>query len=227
MSLSPILISIKTATAAIVATFFLGLLAAKLVAGMRRREWKMILDGILTLPLVLPPTVAGFFLLHIFGVRGPVGKFFLDFFSVKIAFSWGATVLAAVAISFPLMYRSSRGALEQVDRNLIYAGRTLGLSEWQIFWKVSLPTALPGIASGGILAFARGLGEFGATAMIAGNISGKTRTLPLAIYSAVSSGDMDIAYNYVLIIVLFSFAVVAAMNYFTALEDRSTGKRGA
>ncbi|GHV05684.1 molybdenum ABC transporter permease subunit [Spirochaetia bacterium] len=220
MNLSPILISIRTATAAIVVTFFLGLLAAKFVAGMRRKEWKMILDGILTLPLVLPPTVAGFFLLYIFGVRGPVGKFFLDFFSIKIAFSWGATVLAAVAISFPLMYRSARGALEQVDPNLIYAGRTLGLSEWQIFWKVSLPTAMPGIASGGVLAFARGLGEFGATAMIAGNIAGKTRTLPLAIYSAVSSGDMDIAYNYVLVIVIFSFAVVALMNYFTIQEKR-------
>jgi molybdate transport system permease protein len=223
MNVSPILISIKTATTAIVATFFLGLLAAKLVAGIRRKEWKMILDGILTLPLVLPPTVAGFFLLYIFGVRGPVGKFFLDFFSVKIAFSWGATVLAATAISFPLMYRSSRGALEQVDQNLVYAGRTLGFSEWQIFWKISFPTALPGIASGGILAFARGLGEFGATAMIAGNISGRTRTLPLAIYSAVASGDMDIAYNYVLIIVIFSFAVVAAMNYFTTLE--TSGRR--
>jgi molybdate transport system permease protein len=218
--LAPILISIRTASAAIVVTFFLGLLAAKLVAGMRRKGWKMILDGILTLPLVLPPTVVGFFLLYIFGVRGPVGKFFLEFFSIKIAFSWGATVLAAVAISFPLMYRSVRGALEQLDPNLIYAGRTLGLSEWQIFWKVSLPTAMPGIASGGVLAFARGLGEFGATAMIAGNIAGQTRTLPLAIYSAVSSGDMDIAYNYVFIIVIFSFVVVALMNYFTIQEKR-------
>jgi molybdate transport system permease protein len=227
MSLSPILISLKTAATAIVATFFLGLLAARLVAGMRRRVWKMILDGLLTLPLVLPPTVAGFFLLYLFGVRGPVGKFFLDFFSVKIAFSWGATVLAAVAISFPLMYRSSRGALEQVNPELIYAGRTLGFSEWRIFWEISLPTALPGIASGGVLAFARGLGEFGATAMIAGNISGRTRTLPLAIYSAVSSGDMDIAYNYVLIIVIFSFVVVGAINYFASLEDRATEKRGS
>jgi molybdate transport system permease protein len=220
MNLSPILISIRTATAAIVVTFFLGLLAAKLVAGIRRKEWKMLFDGILTLPLVLPPTVAGFFLLYIFGVRGPVGKFFLDFFSVKIAFSWGATVLAAVAISFPLMYRSARGALEQVDPNLIHAGRTLGLSEWQIFWKVSLPTAMPGVASGGVLAFARGLGEFGATAMLAGNIAGKTRTLPLAIYSTVSAGDMDTAYSYVLIIVIFSFVVVALMNYFTIQEKR-------
>jgi molybdate transport system permease protein len=180
----------------------------------------MILDGIFTLPLVLPPTVAGFFLLYVFGVRGPVGKFFLDFLSVKIAFSWPATVLASAAISFPLMYRSSRGALEQVDPSLIYAARTLGMSEGAIFRKVSLPTALPGIAGGMVLAFARGLGEFGATAMIAGNIAGKTRTLPLAIYSEVSAGNMDSARDYVIVIVLFSFIVVALMNYFTARENK-------
>ena len=222
MDVSPLLISVRTASAAIVVTFFLGLLAARFVAEIRHRAIKMILDGILTLPLVLPPTVAGFFLLYIFGVRGPVGRFFLEFFAVKIAFSWGATVLAAVAISFPLMYRSARGALEQVDRNLIYAGRTLGMGEWAIFWKVSLPSALPGVASGGVLAFARGLGEFGATAMIAGNIEGKTRTLPLAIYSAVAGGDMETAWGYVTVIVLFSFIVVALMNWFTAQES---GKR--
>ncbi|WP_041611032.1 molybdate ABC transporter permease subunit [Treponema primitia] len=226
MNFSPILISIKTASAAIVVTFFLGLFAAKWVAGIRRRFLKMILDGILTLPLVLPPTVAGFFLLYIFGARRPVGQFFLDYFSIRIAFSWGATVLAAVAISFPLMYRSARGALEQVDENLIYAARTLGLSEWSIFWRICLPTALPGIASGGVLAFARGLGEFGATAMIAGNIAGKTRTLPLAIYSAVASGDMESAYTHVLIIVLISFVVVALMNYFTVLEGKAFTGRG-
>jgi molybdate transport system permease protein len=220
IDISPILISLRTASAAILVTFFTGLLAAELTARCRRRGWKMILDGILTLPLVLPPTVAGFFLLYIFGVRGPLGKFFLDFFSLRIAFSWSATALASTAISFPLMYRSARGALEQVDPNLIYAARTLGMSEWAIFWKVSFPTAMPGIASGAVLAFARGLGEFGATAMIAGNIAGKTRTLPLAIYSAVASGDMDEAYSYVLVILLASFIVVALMNYFSALEKR-------
>jgi molybdate transport system permease protein len=220
MDFSPALISLRTASAAILATFFIGLLAAALVARTRRGEWKMILDGILTLPLVLPPTVAGFFLLYIFGVRGPVGKFFLEFFGLRIAFSWPATVLASSAISFPLMYRSARGALEQVDPNLIYAARTLGMSEWAIFWRVSFPGALPGIASGAVLAFARGLGEFGATAMIAGNIAGKTRTLPLAIYSAVAAGDMDEAWNYVLIILLMSFIVVALMNYFTTLEKK-------
>jgi molybdate transport system permease protein len=221
MDISPILISMKTAAAAMLVTFLLGLCAAKLVAGMRSRYAKMILDGILTLPLVLPPTVAGFFLLYLFGVRGPVGKFFLDFFSIKIAFSWGATVLAAAAISFPLMYRSARGAIEQVDPTLVYAARTLGMSEWRIFRKVILPTALPGVASGAVLAFARGLGEFGATAMIAGNIAGKTRTLPLAIYSEVSAGNMDRAWYYVSIIITFSFMVVALMNFFSAQERKS------
>ncbi|GMO20847.1 MAG: hypothetical protein Pg6A_07790 [Termitinemataceae bacterium] len=133
----------------------------------------------------------------------------------------------AAVISFPLMYRSARGALEQVDPNIVYAARTLGLSEHKIFWKIRLPTALPGVASGGVLAFARGLGEFGATAMIAGNIAGKTRTLPLAIYSAVSAGDeeMNTAYSYVLIIVIFSFLVVALMNYFSLKEKRLKKKQ--
>ncbi|MDR0668933.1 MAG: molybdate ABC transporter permease subunit [Treponema sp.] len=220
MDSSPILISLRTASAAILVTFFAGLAAAGLVVRLRRRGWKVVLDGILTLPLVLPPTVAGFFLLYIFGVRGPVGKFFLDFFGLRIAFSWSATVLASVVISFPLMYRSARGALEQVDPTLIYAARTLGMSEWAIFFKVSLPSAVPGVVSGVILAFVRGLGEFGATAMIAGNIAGKTRTLPLAIYSAVAAGSMDEAYNYVLVILLVSFVVVALMNYVTTLERR-------
>ncbi|MDR1147445.1 MAG: molybdate ABC transporter permease subunit [Spirochaetaceae bacterium] len=215
MDLSPVLVSCKTASVSIAVTFFIGLFAAAWVAGMRNRFWKMALDGILTLPLVLPPTVAGFFLLYVFGLRGPIGIFFIRFFSVKIAFSWGATVLAALVISFPLMYRSARGALEQVEPELIYAARTLGISEARIFWKIRLPCAMPGVAGGAVLAFARGLGEFGATAMIAGNIAGRTRTLPLAIYSETAAGNMDMAGRYVLIIVLFSFIIVALMNYFT------------
>lgn len=215
MDFSPILISLKTASLSIIITFFLGILSAVWIVRLKREKLKMVLDGILTLPLVLPPTVAGFFLLFIFGVKRPVGKFFLEVFGVKIAFSWIATVLAAVVISFPLMYRSARGAFEQVDQNLIYAGRTLGMSEWKIFWRVIFPLALPGVASGGVLAFARGLGEFGATAMIAGNIAGKTRTLPLAIYSEVAAGNMAGAYDYVLIILVISFFVVVAMNWFT------------
>ncbi|GMO31033.1 MAG: molybdate ABC transporter permease subunit [Termitinemataceae bacterium] len=220
MDFSPVLISAKTASASIFFTFFAGLFAAHGVVTLRNQKAKIIIDSILTLPMVLPPTVAGFFLLYIFGMRGFFGKLFLDFFSIKIAFSWGATVIAAFVISFPLMYRSARGALEQVNNTLLQAGRTLGLSETTIFWKIIFPAALPGIASGGILAFARGLGEFGATAMIAGNIAGTTRTLPLAIYSEVAAGNMDKAGIYVIIILLFSFIVVAAMNYFTGKEKK-------
>jgi len=215
MDWSPLLISIKTASVSILFTFFMGVFAAKWVVGLKSDKIRAITDGILTLPLVLPPTVMGFFILYVLGVKRPVGMFFLEFFGVKVVFSWTATVIAAVVISFPLMYRSARGAFEQVDQNLIMAGRTLGMSEMKIFLNIIMPLALPGVASGGVLAFARGLGEFGATAMIAGNISGKTRTLPLAIYSKVAAGDMEGAYNYVGVIFVISFIVVILMNYFT------------
>ena len=155
MDWSPIFISMKTASLSILITFFIGLIVAWGIVKMKNDKIKIALDSVFTLPLVLPPTVVG------------IGRFFIDFFAVKIAFSWYATVIAAVVMSFPLMYRSARGAFEQVDTNLLDAGRTLGMSEWKIFWKVLFANALPGIISGGILAYARGLGEFGATAMLA------------------------------------------------------------
>ncbi|EEH98659.1 molybdate ABC transporter permease subunit [Clostridium tertium] len=220
MDISPIIISLKTATVSMVFTFLLGLFIARAIVKIKSEKIKMILDGILTLPLVLPPTVMGFFLLLIFGVNRPIGKLLLEFLGVKIVFSWSATVIASVVIAFPLMYRSARGAFEQVDQNLIMAARTLGMSERKIFWRIIMPLALPGVASGGILAFARGLGEFGATAMIAGNIANKTRTLPLAIYADVAAGDMASATNYVLIVTIISFAVVVLTNYFTLKERK-------
>ena len=135
---------------------------------------KAVLDGILTLPLVLPPTVAGFFLLLIFSLKRPLGSFLLENFDIKIVQTWKGCVVAAAVIAFPLMYRNARAAFEQLDVNLIYAGRTLGMSDIRIFWKVVIPSAGPGIASGTILTFARALGEYGATSMLAGNIPGKT-----------------------------------------------------
>lgn len=212
MDWSPVLISMKTAGLSIFITFFLGIFAAGVVIRLKNETSKIICDGILTLPLVLPPTVAGFFLLYLFGVKRPIGQFFIDFFGVKIAFSWGATVLAAVVMSFPLMYRSARGAFEQVDPDLTAAARTLGMSEWEIFWKVLFANATPGILSGGVLAFARGLGEFGATSMIAGNIAGKTRTLPMAVYSEVAAGNMGAADRYVAVIVVIAFISILLMN---------------
>ena len=220
MQLSPVLISMRTASMAIVLTFMLGILVARWIVGIKSDRLKIFLDGIFTLPLLLPPTVVGFFLLIIFGVNRPVGRFLLEFLGVRIVFSWEATVLAAVVISFPLMYRSARGAFEQVDENLIMAARTLGMSERRIFWRIVMPLALPGVAGGGIMAFARGLGEFGATAMIAGNIENKTRTLPLAIYSEVAAGNMDIAFKYVMIVLLISFGVVVMMNYIAMRERK-------
>jgi molybdate transport system permease protein len=226
MDLSSVLISLKTASVSIAVTFFLGVLAAWAVVSMRQERLKAMIDGLLTLPLVLPPTVAGFFLLYLFGVRRPFGKFLLETLGIRIVFNWPATVIASVVISFPLMYRSARGAFEQVDIDLIYAARTLGMSEGKIFRRIIMPAALPGVASGGILAFARGLGEFGATAMIAGNIAGKTRTLPLAVYSAVAGGDLEGAYSYVAILVAVSFLVVVSMNALTGKEKRKTGSKG-
>ena len=146
---SPIWISFKCAAFSIFITFFLGLFAARWMMTLKNKIIQLIFDGIFTLPLVLPPTVMGFFLLLIFGVNQPIGSFFLNVLGVRIAFSFSATVIAAVVISFPIMYRSARGALEQVDEDLVDAARTIGMSETSIFFKVLVPNALPGIISAG------------------------------------------------------------------------------
>ena len=212
IDLSPLIISLRTATLSIIVTFFLGVAAAQLVFRLKSKTTKTILDGLFTLPLVLPPTVAGFFLLYIFGMRRLIGKFLIEYFAVKIAFSWGATVLAAVVISFPLMYRSARGAFEQVNPDVLSAGRTLGMSEWNIFWKVQMPIAWPGVISGAVLAFARAIGEYGATSMLAGNILGKTRTVSVAIASETAAGNYGMAGFWVVVILIISFVIVAAIN---------------
>lgn len=173
---SPLFISIKTGIVATIFSFFLGIYAARKVVKTTPGK-KAIIDGILTLPMVLPPTVAGFFLLLIFSRRRPFGIFLFENFGIKVVQTWLGCIIAATVISFPLMYRNARAAMEQIDVNLIYAGRTLGMSDTEIFWKVVIPTAGPGIASGTILTFARALGEYGATSMLAGNIPGKTGTI--------------------------------------------------
>ena len=220
---SPIWISFKCAAFSIFITFFLGLFAARWMMTLKNKVIQLIFDGIFTLPLVLPPTVMGFFLLLVFGVNQPIGSFFLNVLGVHIAFSFSATVIAAVVISFPIMYRSARGALEQVDEDLVDAARTLGMSETSIFFKVLVPNALPGIISGGVLSFARGLGEFGATAMLAGNIIGKTRTLPLAVYSEVVSNDMHSASIYVVVIIAICFTAVILLNIYQLWVKKKRG----
>jgi len=208
---SPLVISVATTCAATVATFFLGLLAAQSMYG-RRGALRAWLDGILTLPLVLPPTVVGFFLLVIFGRRSLIGEA-LERVGVTIAFSWPATVIAATVVAFPLMYRTTLGAFEQVNPTLLQAARTLGASEWAVFRRVQLPLAAPGVIAGTVLAFARAMGEFGATLMLAGNIPGRTQTMPIAIFSAVESGDTHIALLWVALIVALSLAIIRLLNY--------------
>ena len=208
---SPLLISIKTGIVATVLSFFLGIYAARKV--IRAKPWvKAVADGILTLPMVLPPTVAGFFLLLIFSKKRPLGMFLYETFSIKVVQTWLGCMIAATVIAFPLMYRNARAAFEQVDVNLVYAGRTLGMSEAAIFWKVVVPAAGPGIISGTILTFARALGEYGATAMLAGNIPRKTATISQRIAMVVQDGDYLTAGVWVVIVMLIAFGVIVLMN---------------
>ncbi len=218
LDFTPMWISLRTAITATFITFFFGILAAKCMVTYNGKL-KGLIDGILNLPLVIPPTVVGFFLLLIFGRNGPIGKILYNL-GTTIIFSWYATVIAATVIAFPLMYKTARGAFEQIDVNVLNAARTLGISEWRIFWRIMLPMAWPGIAAGTILAFARSLGEFGATLMIAGNIPKITQTIPVAIFFAAEGGDMDIALIWVLLIVAISLTVIFLMNYWTDYQRK-------
>ncbi len=210
MDWTPFAISLKTSLCATAIAFFLGLAAARWVVSLEGRL-RAVADGVFTLPMVLPPTVLGFFLLLLFGRYGFLGKF-LSTFGIRVIFSWGATVIAATVVAFPLVYRTTRASFEQLDPSITHAARTLGLSEWTIFWRVTLPAAWPGAAGGTVLAFARALGEFGATLMIAGNIPGRTQTVPVAIFFAAEGGRMDEALAWVLIIVAVSTTVTVAVN---------------
>lgn len=208
---SPLFISLKTGVVATVISFFIGIFAARKVIKAGDRM-KAIADGLLTLPMVLPPTVAGFFLLLLFSLRRPFGMFLYDNFDIKVVQTWLGCVIAATVIAFPLMYRNSRAAFEQLDVNLIYAGRTLGMSETKIFWNIVLPNAGPGVISGTILTFARALGEYGATSMLAGNIPGKTSTISQKIAMVIQDGDYVTAGIWVVIILCIAFGVIFAMN---------------
>ena len=208
---SPLFISIKTGIVATIFSFFLGIYAARKVVKTTPGK-KAIIDGILTLPMVLPPTVAGFFLLLIFSRRRPFGIFLFENFGIKVVQTWLGCIIAATVISFPLMYRNARAAMEQIDVNLIYAGRTLGMSDTEIFWKIVIPTAGPGIASGTILTFARALGEYGATSMLAGNIPGKTGTISQKIAMVIQDGDYMTAGVWVAIVMVIAFLVIFLMN---------------
>lgn len=212
---SPLFISLKTGIVATVISFFLGIYTARWVmkAGPKKRA---VADGLLTLPMVLPPTVAGFILLLVFSLRRPFGAFLYEKFDIKAVQTWLGCVLAATVIAFPLMYRNARGAFEQVDKNLIDAARTLGMPERVIFWRVVLPAAKPGIASGTVLTFARAIGEYGATSMLAGNIPGKTGTISQQIAMVLQDGDYGTAGFWVCVILVISLFIIVLLNLLTA-----------
>jgi len=209
-STSPLWISLKTAAVATVLTFLIGIAAARwmLTYEGKGRGW---IDGLLTLPLVLPPTVVGFLLLLLLGRNSPLGQL-LQHLGIQVIFSWPATVIAATVLAFPLMYKVTLAAFEQVDRDLLQAARTLGATDTRSFWQILLPLAWPGILAGTILAFARALGEFGATLMLAGSIPGQTQTLPVAIFFAAEAGATVQALVWVLVMVGIALIVIAGLN---------------
>src|SRR6202051_3223400 len=207
---SPLWISLETALTATVLTVALGLAAAGWRAGRRSRLWE-VFDGVLLLPLVLPPTVVGFFLLVLFGRTGPLGRL-LWRAGITLVFSWPATVIAATVVAFPLMYLTARGSFELIDPSMLEAARTLGSSEWEVFMYVTLPLAWPGILAGAVLSFARALGEFGATLMLAGNIPGRTETIPVAIFFAIEAGESAEALGLVAALTALSCLVLVVAN---------------
>ncbi|MFZ9738983.1 MAG: molybdate ABC transporter permease subunit [Prochlorotrichaceae cyanobacterium] len=227
LDFSPLWISLRIATCATAITVCLGISAAY---GMQRYQgrWRSLLDSVLLSPLVLPPTVLGFLLLLLLSQNSPIGKL-LSPLGLNIVFTWYAAVLTATVVSFPLMYKTMRGALDQIDTNLQQAARTLGASELQLFWKIVLPLTLPSLVAGTTLAFARALGEFGATLMLAGNIPGKTQTIPMAIYFAVEAGDFREAMIWtgcILILTLGGLSLLQGRSFLPQGQSGSSSRTG-
>ena len=225
IDMSPLWITLKTSLTAIVIVFFLGLLAAYFCLRLSPRA-QDIADSIFTIPMVLPPTVCGFLLLLAFSRNTPIGQWFIDI-GFPLVFSWQATVLAAVVVAFPRMYRSARGAFENLDSNMLDAARTLGWSEAKIFFKLMLPLSWSSIAAGTVLAFARGLGEFGATLFLAGNYLGITRTVPIAIYFEWTNGNIEVAIFWTIVIIIFSFIVILFINLWSRRTTKYRRREGA
>ncbi|MEC4883688.1 MAG: molybdate ABC transporter permease subunit, partial [Scytonema sp. PMC 1070.18] len=219
--LSPLWISLKVSAIATFFTFVLGIAAAYWMLGYRGKG-KSLVEGIFVAPLILPPTVVGFLLLLLFGKNGPLGQL-MEPLNFSVVFTWYGAAIAATVVSFPLMYRTVLGAFEQIDANFLQVARTLGATEREIFWRIMLPLSFPGILAGITLAFARALGEFGATLMLAGNIPGQTQTIPMAIYFAVEAGANDEAWFWSVLIMATSLSGIIAVN----LWQEQRRKRGA
>ncbi len=217
----PLYNSLRIAGTSTVAVFFLGIFSAYYIAR-TPRVIKGILDVILTLPLVLPPTVVGYLLLRFLGPKRVLGAWVLEEFGVKMVMTWWSAIFATVVVSFPLMYRTARGAFESFDETLAQAGRTLGLSERYIFWRVRMPVCRQGILAGTVLSFARALGEYGATSMIAGYTPGRTATISTTVYQLWRTDNDALALRWVLVNLAISFVVLMAVNMLEK-KDRPGG----
>lgn len=222
MSWYPLWNSLRIAAISSVLVFFLGILCAYYVARLPRVV-KGILDVILTLPMVLPPTVCGYFLLLAFGVKRPLGMFLAQF-GIKFVMTWYGGILAATVVAFPLMYRTARGAFESFDMNLAYAGQTLGLSNTFIFWKIRMPACRQGILAGIVLAFARALGEYGATSMLIGYTPGKTATISTTVYQLWRTNDDAGAFQWVMVNLVISAVVLLTVNMLETRQRKAVRK---
>ena len=207
----PLWNSMRIAAISTVIIFFVGIFSAYYIAK-TPRVVKGILDVVLTLPLVLPPTGVGYLLLRLLGPNRVLGRFMLETFDIKMTMTWWAAIFSTTVVIFPLMYRTARGAFESFDENLAYAGQTLGLSNSYIFWHIRLPYCKQGILAGTVLAFARALGEFGATSMVCGYTPGRTATISTTVYQLWRTNDNVLAFKWVLVNLVISFVVLLAVN---------------
>lgn len=216
----PLLNSLRIAAISSVIVFFLGIAAAYYIARLPRLV-KGVLDVVLTLPLVLPPTVVGYLLLLVLGPRRVIGAWVLENWGTKLVMQWWSAIFAVSVVIFPLMYRTARGAFESFDTTLSDAGRTLGLSNTYIFWHIRMPYCRQGILAGAVLAFARALGEYGATSMLAGYTPGKTATISTEVYQLWRTGDDATALKWVLVNIAISAVVLLAVNLLEKKEGRA------
>ena len=215
----PLFNSLRIAAISCVLVFFSGIFFAYYAARLPR-SIKGVLDVILTLPMVLPPTVCGYFLLLVFGAKRPVGAFLLQY-GIKFVMNWYGGILAAAVVAFPLMYRTARGAFESFDKTLAYSGQTLGLSNSYIFWRIRMPACRQGILAGAVLAFARALGEYGATSMLIGYTPGRTATISTTVYQLWRTNDEAGAFFWVLVNLAISTVVLLTVNMLEARQKKA------
>lgn len=220
----PLWNSLRIAAISTVIIFFLGIFSAYYIAK-APRVVKGVLDVVLTLPLVLPPTVVGYLLLRVLGPNRILGSFVLDVFGIKMTMTWWSAIFATTVVIFPLMYRTARGAFESFDENLTYAGQTLGLSNTFIFWHIRMPYCKQGILAGTVLAFARALGEYGATSMVAGYTPGRTATISTTVYQLWRTNDDALAFKWVLVNLAISFVVLLAVNLLEKKQKTQKNQR--